>query len=51
MPVELERKLRRQGRKKGFKGDRLDRFVFGTMATIEKKKAQKKVRKTTRKRK
>ena len=37
MPKALEEKLRRQGRKKGFKGERLDDYVFGTMANIKKK--------------
>lgn len=31
MPVELERKLFRRGRKMGLKGDRLDAYVYGTM--------------------
>lgn len=29
MPKALEARLRREGRKRGFKGERLDRFVFG----------------------
>ena len=31
MPAELERKLKAQGRKKGFKGERLDKYVYGTL--------------------
>ena len=31
MPEKLERKLREEGRKKGFTGERLDRFVYGTL--------------------
>jgi len=37
MPKDLERKLRNQGRKKGYTGERLDHYVFGTMTEIEKK--------------
>ena len=38
MPKALKEKLRRQGRKKGFTGERLEKYVYGTMTTIEKKK-------------
>lgn len=38
MPKELEDKLKKQGRKRGFTGERLDRYVYGTMHKIEKKK-------------
>ena len=31
MPKALERKLYRQGRKKGLKGDRLRAYVYGTL--------------------
>ena len=31
MPVKLERKLKAQCRKKGFTGDRCDRYVYGTL--------------------
>jgi hypothetical protein len=31
MPKELERKLFRQGRKKGFTGERLRKYVYGTL--------------------
>jgi hypothetical protein len=29
VPAALEARLRREGRKRGYKGERLDRFVFG----------------------
>lgn len=31
MPEKMERALRKEGRKKGFKGKRLDRYVYGGM--------------------
>ena len=31
MPKRMERKLKASGRRKGFKGARLDRYVYGTM--------------------
>ena len=31
MPKVLEKKLRQQGRKKGFTGARLDKYVYGTL--------------------
>lgn len=31
MPKALERKLAREARKKGFKGRRADRYIYGTM--------------------
>ena len=31
MPRALEKKLKAQGRKKGFTGERLDRYVYGTL--------------------
>ena len=31
MPKALEAKLRRQGRKKGFTGERLDKYVYGAL--------------------
>lgn len=42
MPKELHDKLVRQGRKKGLKGDRLDAYVYGTLAKIEGDKKKKK---------
>ena len=35
MPKAMEEKLRRQGRKRGYKGKRLDAYVYGTMNKIE----------------
>jgi len=34
MPVELERKLRAQARKKGLKGKRADAYVYGTLQRV-----------------
>jgi hypothetical protein len=31
MPKQMEEALRRAGRKKGYEGERLDRFVYGIM--------------------
>jgi len=31
MPKELEEKLKREGKKKGYRGERLDRYVYGTL--------------------
>lgn len=31
MPKEMERKLRAEARKKGLKGERADRYVYGTL--------------------
>jgi len=31
MPKELENKLRKQGQKKGLKGERLSAYIYGTM--------------------
>lgn len=31
MPKELEEKLKKQGQKKGYKGERLDKYVYGTL--------------------
>ena len=38
MPKALHDKLERQARKKGFTGERKDRYVYGTMNKIEKRK-------------
>ena len=63
MPKAVEKKLKAEGRKKGLKGDALDRFVFGTMnklglmkgskTTAKGKRAEKKatVKKATMKKK
>lgn len=37
MPKRLEKALVKQARKKGYKGKRLDRFVYGTMNNMRKK--------------
>ena len=44
MPKALERKLRAAGRKKGFKGERLERYVYGSEVMQEhfRKKRRKK---------
>lgn len=31
MPKELERKLKAQARKKGYTGERADKYVYGTL--------------------
>ena len=31
MPEKMERKLKAQARKKGFKGKRADKYVYGTL--------------------
>lgn len=31
MPKELEEKLKRSGKKKGFVGKRLNKYIYGTM--------------------
>lgn len=31
MPLEMEKNLKRQAKKKGLKGDRADAYVYGTM--------------------
>jgi len=37
MPKVLEEKLRRLAERKGFTGERKDRYVYGTMAKLSKK--------------
>ena len=34
MPKKLEKKLEKQARKKGLKGDRKDAYVYGTLEKI-----------------
>jgi hypothetical protein len=34
MPKELEEKLRRQGKRKGLKGERLNAYIYGTMQKV-----------------
>lgn len=31
MPKELEKKLKREAKKKGLKGERADKYVYGTL--------------------
>lgn len=38
MPKKMHRALEAQARKKGLKGERKDRYVYGTMAKQEAKK-------------
>lgn len=38
MPIELERKLKRQARKKGFGKERTGAYVYGTLQKVEEKK-------------
>lgn len=38
MPKAMERKLKAEAKKKGYSGDRADRYVYGTIAKYEKKK-------------
>jgi len=38
MPKKLHDKLERQARKKGLTGKRKDKYVYGTMNKVEKKK-------------
>ena len=38
MPKEIHRKLERAAEKKGLKGERKDKYVYGTMSKIEKRK-------------
>lgn len=41
MPKKLEQKLKKQARKKGYKGERADAYVYGTLTNIKKKKKKK----------
>ena len=41
MPKAMHDALEREARKKGLKGDRKRRYVFGTMAKAKAKKAKK----------
>ena len=43
MPKELEEKLKRSGRKKGFVGERLNKYIYGVMnklGLMKKKKSK-----------
>ena len=44
MPKKEEEKLKRQARKKGLKGERLNAYVYGTMNKIEKRRKAKRKR-------
>lgn len=48
MPVKLEKALRKQAKKKGFTGKRLNRYVYGTLRKTGWKPTK---RKKTKKRK
>ena len=41
MPKKLHDKLARQARKKGYKGERADDFIYGTMNKLKKLKKTK----------
>ena len=45
MPKALHDKLMKQARKMGLVGWNMDKYVYGTMAKVEKKKTAKKKRK------
>lgn len=51
MPKALHRKLKRQAKKKGYTGKRADRYVYGTMGKIEKRKKAKRKRSSSRRKK
>lgn len=42
MPKKLHDKLKRSAEKKGLTGERKDKYVYGTMRQIEKKRGKKK---------
>ena len=46
MPKKLEQRLRRSGRKKGFIGKRLDKYVYGTLRKLGWKPKREKKSKT-----
>jgi len=56
MPKKLERKLKREAKKKGLTGKRADAYVYGTMRKLgwkpsrEKKSSKKHVKKARKKR-
>jgi hypothetical protein len=41
MPKKLENKLKREAAKRGYRGDRARRFVYGTLTNLKKAKAAK----------
>ena len=42
MPKVIENKLKKQAKKEGLKGESYNRYVYGTLAKIEKAKKKKK---------
>lgn len=38
MPEKMKQSLMKQAKKKGLKGERKDRYVYGTLAKMEKKR-------------
>ena len=48
MPRKLHEALKKSARKKGYKGKRAKKYIYGTMTKIEKKKAKKRGRSGTR---
>jgi len=42
MPKAVEAALKKAGAKKGYEGDRLANFVYGTMTNMAKRKKKKK---------
>lgn len=49
MPKKLERKLRREALKEGFRGDRVDAYVYGTMNRLGLMHGNKTVKKRKKK--
>ena len=45
MPKELEKKLRKEAREKGLRGEEVDAYVYGTLRKTGWKPAQKKASK------
>lgn len=42
MPKKLHKKLKKQARRKGLTGKEKDRYIYGTLAKVKKKKTRKK---------
>jgi|GraSoiStandDraft_9_1057307.scaffolds.fasta_scaffold306960_2 hypothetical protein len=40
MPKSIERKLRRTAKRRGYSRERADRYVFGTMANINRRRKE-----------
>lgn len=38
MPAAVERKLKREARKKGLKGTRRNSYIYGTLAKLKKRR-------------